>query len=302
MKHDTCLTRLRCRPEALASFAMWRAKLHTQVAAAKGFLSIEILAPHLPHTPEWKIIERFSSVEKAAAWQNSQERKRLLQELTPYVAGTIEEGLIEPRSGGITEVFVTQSAPDKEEEYKCWLAKIHAIEATFDGFQSVYIQSPSTSTAKNWLTLLQFDTKEHLDRWLVSPERKGLLKEAEHLIESLDSHRVISGYSGWFSSLAKGKALPPVWKQTMLVLLVLYPIVMLQLLFLNPRLTWLNWPFATFICNTISVTLISWPMMPIAIRWLGWWLTAEKWPAEILGTLVLLLLYLIEVLLFQNWG
>lgn len=297
MQHDSCLTKVSIRPEEVASFAKWQAKLYRIVSTQKGFLSLEILAPHPPHTAEWQIIERFYSFEDAMIWQNSDERDLLLKELTP-IAEEVKANLMEPRTGGITEVFVTQVAPSKKEEYKQWIAKIHEVEATFEGFQSVYVQAPTSSLAKNWLTMLQFDTKEHLDKWLASQERKKLLEEAKQLIESLESHRVSSGYSGWFSRLAKEEMLPPVWKQTCLVLLVLYPIVMLQILFLNPHLTWLKEPVAMFICNAISVSLISYPMMPIAIYFLRWWLITDSTRVTVIGTFVLLLLYAIEVLLF----
>lgn len=284
------MLKVRIRPDALDIFAKWQAKLYAQIAQAPGFVSLEIMAPCLPQTPEWCILERFSSVDAARQWKEA--CKGLYSELIPYAE--IKESPTEEHSGGVTEVFVTQVAPDKEGEYKRWIAKIHEIESTFAGFQSVYVQSPATNATNNWLTLLRFDTKEHLDCWLQSDERKALLEEAKHLITSLDSHRVISGYSGWFQNMA----LPAVWKQTMLVLLVLYPIVMLQTRFLNPYLTFLSQPVAMFLCNVISVTLISWPLMPIAIKCLRWWLEAEKRQQVLLGIFVLLVLYLIEILVF----
>ncbi len=271
------------------------------IGKAPGFVSIEILAPMMPHKPEWTIIERFRSFEEASLWLQSDARAALFAQVKPYLAGEIIESPVEPSSSGITEVFVTEVAPEDEEEYLKWIAKIHQVEACFPGFCGLYIQSPETSLAKNWLTLLQFDTKENLDRWLLSSERKELLEEAKSLVKSLERHRVISPYAGWFSSfINQHKALPAVWKQTMLVLLVLYPIVMLQLKFLMPQLASLNQPVAVFISNIISVTLISWPLMPLAILFLSWWLTPEKKSPLLtyMGTLVLVLLYLLEIWLF----
>src|SRR5262249_32985415 len=140
-------------------------------------------------------------------------------------------------------------------------------------FRGVYVKSPTPGQGENWITLLRFDSQEHLDRWLTSKERKEVLKEARPLITSLESHRVISPFAGWFASTATDGRIPPVWKQTCLVLLVLFPIVMLELKFLLPLTKNLNLSVGTFIGNAISVTLVSWPMMPIAIYFLRWWLS-----------------------------
>jgi len=77
----------------------------------------------------------------------------------------------------------------------------------------------------------------------------------------------------------------------------------LELKYLLPRLTDLNSSLATFIGNSISVTLISWPMMPIAILFLGWWLAPKpekRLQATLWGTIFIILLYLAEIALFWN--
>ena len=51
----------------------------------------------------------------------------------------------------------------------------------------------------------------------------------------------------------------------MLVILMLFPIVMLEIRFLSPLLKGVNTSPATFIGNVISVFLLAWLFMPIAI-------------------------------------
>ena len=86
----------------------------------------------------------------------------------------------------------------------------------------------------------------------------------------------------------------------MIVLLVLFPIVMLEIKFLSPLTSGLNPSLATFIGNAISVSLVSWPMIPIAIWFLEWWLSPQedkRLQATLVGTGVVLLLYLLEIAL-----
>jgi len=265
-------TKVRIPPSLKNAFIDWQTKLNAIIVAFPGFVSLEILSPTEASQGAWIIVQRFSKESLSMNWHQSAECRALMEELknllSEYGPAEIQETYSEASEmqGGVTEVFVTQVAPGKEIAYRDWIARIHQAEAKFPGFRGVYVQSPRHHQGENWITLLQFDSLDNLDNWLSSPERKKVLRESADLISALESHRVISAYAGWFASLAKEGEIPPVWKQTMLVLLVLFPIVVLELKYLSPLTAMLNSSLATFISNAISVTLIAWPMMPIAIR------------------------------------
>jgi len=145
---------------------------------------------------------------------------------------------------------------------------------------------------------VRFSTPEQLDAWLSSPERRALLQRSAALVQGWQSRRLPSSFAGWFPS-APGQAAPPTWKQAALVLLVLYPIVMLELRFLSPLLAGLVPAVGTFIGNAISVALVSWPLMPLAVSGLAWWLQprpAVHARTEILGALLVAALYALELL------
>ena len=289
-------------------FIDWQSHLNTIIAAFPGFVSLEILSPTPPSLEEWLIIQRFSTPSRLSQWCQSEQRHTLIQELNQlfdHYPLRIQEEKAESQqlSGGVTEVFVTQVAPGMEKAYREWFAKIHQVEARFPGFRGVYLQSPSKVQGNHWITLLQFDNQTHLDHWLLSPEREKILQESTQFVSSLESHRVISPYAGWFASLKKSEAIPSVWKQTMVVLLVLFPIVMLELKYLSMLTRGMNPALATFIGNAISVTLIAWPFMPIAISCLNWWLSpqhSKKAQATLIGTGIVIFLYLIEIILFWH--
>jgi hypothetical protein len=59
-----------------------------------------------------------------------------------------------------------------------------------------------------------------------------------------------------------------------------------------------------FISNAISVFLIGWPLMPLAIRGLGWWLQppAHSYRRDnLLGLLILASLFILEIAIFWNF-
>ena len=68
------------------------------------------------------------------------------------------------------------------------------------------------------------------------------------------------------------------WKTACLVLLTLFPVVMLELRFLNPHIEAFNPAVRTFIGNAISVGLTTWPLMPLAILGFHAWLFPEGQP------------------------
>lgn len=301
-------TKVKVPPECMAAFSDWQAKLNTAIAKSPGFVSLEILSSLEKEMPTWTLVQRFHDPRDVVAWRASPDRLKLLEELKGLLGkegqGFIQEMETESSNlqGGVTEVFVTQIALEQEEAYREWIAKIHRVEATFPGFRGMYVQSPKTSNGRCWITLLQFDTPENLDRWLSSSERQEVLKESTSLISSFESHRIISPYAGWFSSIAKD-GVPAVWKQTMVVLLVLFPVVMFELKYLSPWTANLNLSLGTFIGNAISVSLLAWPLMPLAIWLLSWWLipsSKHNLGVTLGGFLLMMGLYAAEIALLWH--
>jgi len=89
----------------------------------------------------------------------------------------------------------------------------------------------------------------------------------------------------------------------MLVVLGLFPIVMVELHFLSPLLSGLHSAVSTFIGNVISVVLIAWLFMPLAISALNWWVLPAKESARWInpaGIALLVALYAIEIAAFWH--
>jgi hypothetical protein len=88
----------------------------------------------------------------------------------------------------------------------------------------------------------------------------------------------------------------------MVVLLMLFPIVMLELRFLTPLTRRTDAVVGTFIGNALSVGLLTWPVMPVANRALDWWLRPRPRTARritLLGTALLIAFYVVTILVFE---
>lgn len=93
-------------------------------------------------------------------------------------------------------------------------------------------------------------------------------------------------------------AIEPVWKQSMLILLVLFPVVMLENLYLFPHLYSFNPVLARFLGVVLIVCSISWILMPSVLYFLGWWLNPDSKKQEYKGFVIVVCLYLIEICFF----
>jgi antibiotic biosynthesis monooxygenase (ABM) superfamily enzyme len=290
------LAKFQLRPDAENLFAEWQARALTHAAGFEGFLNSEI-------TPSaqglaWNVLLRFADSARLEAWRKSETWHRLLEDAAPLLAekSSIEVEVKEGEGGsGVVEVIITQVKPGKEAAYRDWETRIQQAQSKFPGYRGSYVQPP-VSGELGWTTLMRFDTADQLDRWLKSPERAALVKEAESLVDYAHLQRMGTSFPGWFPTDPKTGKGPPNWKAGMLVLLGLFPIVMLETRFLklpvNPSL-------GMFIGNSISVALTTYLTMPLFIKVLHWWLfpksDASKIAVNAAGAALIFLLYAISV-------
>ena len=300
----TLLAKFRLRNDAENQFAAWQARTLTQAAGFAGFLNSEI-------TPSgdalsWAVMLRFANTQHLDTWRKSDTWRRLLEDVQPLLAEKssidveVQEG---GPDGGVVEVIITQVKPGKEAAYREWETKIQQAQSKFPGYRGSYVQPPVTGEL-GWTTLMRFDTAAQLDKWLKSPERAALVREAEPLIDYAHLQRMGTSFPGWFPTDPKTGQGPPNWKAAMLVLLGLFPIVMLESFFLSPRLASLNFSLALFIGNTISVALTTWLTMPVFIKALDWWLFPKPDAPKSVhwkGTLLIFAFYALSVAIFWKF-
>jgi antibiotic biosynthesis monooxygenase (ABM) superfamily enzyme len=115
---------------------------------------------------------------------------------------------------------------------------------------------------------------------------------------------VRTGFDQWFPVSAAGATPPAAWKQNMLVLLMLYPVVFLFGAFIQtPLLTGraaLPFAVALFIGNVASVLLLNY-LVPWTSNRFAWWLQpvgANVRRIDIAGTALVVALYAAMVLAF----
>jgi len=304
----TVITNTRVRDGRDKEFETWQERMNDVISGFDGFLSREVLPPTPPDQLDWVIIQRFERPDQLKAWLDSSQRAEMLAQISPALEDEDavnvfvgHEADADGSQGPVTAVIMTEVTPGHEREFQQWHARVKARQSTYPGFLGCEVQPPTGMFQEEWVTLLRFDSKEHLDNWLESVERRQLLREAEEIIDRSTERQVRTSFEGWFRFGADHRP-PPIWKQSAIVLLVLFPVVMLEIAFLNPLLQWMNVAPATFIGNLISVGLLGWPLMPLAIKAMQWWLSPRPQAGSLVrwgGPVLLVSLYAISIVFFH---
>jgi uncharacterized protein len=303
----TAVTTVRVRQGEEGAFAGWLTELNKTVATFPGYISSVVIPPVPPLQADWVLVQRFQALDQLGAWLDSDARRSLLAESASLLVDEGTTNVIEGTSTDaspqdmVTEIITVSVKPGKEEAYRAWVERIRQMEARFPGYQGLQLQPPIPGLQDDWVSLLRFDTSEHLNAWLESDARRAALREAEPFIEQREQ-QVATAFSGWFTfGDVPGQQAPPNWKQAMVVLLTLFPVVMLELLYLSPLLQSLNLAVATFIGNLLSVAALTWLLVPWANRAFDWWLrpAPEDSPrTEAAGISLIIGLYALAVVVF----
>jgi antibiotic biosynthesis monooxygenase (ABM) superfamily enzyme len=119
--------------------------------------------------------------------------------------------------------------------------------------------------------MVTFDSDDHLEAWLGSEDRAALIAQSEGIARDTAMRWVRSGFKGWFDiARPAGVEQPAPWKFTWPILVGLYPIVMLEILFMNNKLACMDLAFSNLIGNTLSVALLGWPVVAVLTKLMGW--------------------------------
>lgn len=291
-------------------FASWQAATGEVVARFPGFIEQRINPPAPPAQVDWVILQRFMSAREAVGWLNSAERLGRVAGIQKVLVGSDDVHLVRDGSSGVlpapvSAVIATRVKPGQEMAYRAWEQRIAAAQSKAPGFQGYRFEPPIPGVQEEWVSILRFDTEANLQGWFDSPERQALLKDSDAFTEEFHTRVVRTGFDQWFPS-AQGSSAPSpaAWKQNMLVVLMLYPVVFLfGLLVHGPVLMGMvHLPFAAalFIGNVASVLILS-KLVPWVSRRFDWWLQPADGAngTHIAGAAIVAVLYVAMILLFM---
>ncbi|MGH3145825.1 MAG: antibiotic biosynthesis monooxygenase [Rubrobacter sp.] len=303
----TAVTAVQVREGEEGAFVGWLTELNRTISTFSGYVSAVVLPPVPPSQSDWVMVQRFRTIEQLRDWLDSDARRSLLDRSASQLADEGTTNVIQGTSSElsphdmVTEIITVSVRPGMEDAYRNWVERIRQMESRFPGYQGLQLQPPIPGLQEDWVALLRFDTSEHLNAWLESDARHDALREVEQYIDRREQ-QVATSFSGWFTFGDSPGQAPPSWKQSMIVLLTLYPIVMLELLFLYPLTRPLGMAEATFIGNLLSVATTGFLLIPLALRAFEWWLLPKPNDSpgvEVAGTALVVGLYVLSIFVFS---
>ncbi|MEO1396416.1 MAG: hypothetical protein AAFV90_26280 [Cyanobacteria bacterium J06634_5] len=198
--------------------------------------------------------------------------------------------------------------------FRWWHSKLTRRAKRFKGYIRTDLCAPVKGNRAGqplkWYSIVHFDSTERLNQWMKSRDRETLIKSGQKTFSSYQFISFATGLEGWFSSKTGTEQVglgPPAWKQNAAVILALYPTVMLQSALFAALGFTQSWPVpnAMIVNNIITSSLLTWAVMPLVTRLLGFWLQPTPQPitrkTEILGLGAVILALGLSVLLFNQF-
>ncbi|KFG10016.1 antibiotic biosynthesis monooxygenase [Streptomyces scabiei] len=311
----TVVTSQKVREGLDDEYRRWQEKMNQVVRHFDGFAGTETYPPGPPGSGEerqWVVVFRFSDMDQLTAWLDSTTREELLTEGRPLLEGSPRQEVLagsEPavpdREEGVTAVISHDVRQGREEDFEHWQTKVLKAQEKFPGFMGNELFRPVKGIQDHWVVVFRYDTREHLDAWLDSDVRERLLREGREYFSAYDVRKVGSAFSGWFrfGEGAGTEEIPPNWKQAMTVVLALYPTVMVLNLTVGHGFDVVGVPgyLALFFGNVLSVSILTWLLMPLVNRALAFWLQPGRTRTvgvHVAGAAVVVLCWALCILLF----
>lgn len=172
----------------------------------------------------------------------------------------------------VTVLITRRAKKGREEEIKKLMREIFDVASSFEGHQGGRYFFPEKPDSSDFAVIFRFDTKENLNIWLASRERKSFYDRLNPLVQD-ESLRKIYGLECLFASTPDS---PPKWKMVIILICVIYPLVIILSIFYS----WLLGDSVHFsvraLCSlATSVILTTYAILPLVTRLLKNWLCKD---------------------------
>lgn len=177
---------------------------------------------------------------------------------------------------GATVVITHRVRLGRESRYDEWLNEIGPLCRSSEGHLDWQIIRPLAGLTSTYTVIIRFDTREHLQNWMGSEQRKRLIEKVRPLLARDDDFTIRSGLDFWFAPEGAEARVPVRWKQFLVTWSAIYPLVLGVPLVVVPILRGLKIPqdryLDTLIITGTVVSLMVYLVMPRYTKFVRRWL------------------------------
>ncbi len=284
-----------------SEFQAWQKLINEEVQHFSGFLGMDIHQPAVNEsTDEWIVVYQFQNEKLLKIWLNSKERAKALAATPDIFYNKQSQYTINDKKAsehGQTIIISHKVIPGKEAEYEAAIRVLNDAVQRFPGFVSCETFQPTAENDEHTI-LLHFNNKANMDRWLNSPERKAGRETLYRTTAAHNTNVIGTGFGSWFSFNAEDGIAAAAWKQTMVVICGLFPVVMILSSTLGNFMNSMNVAptYSIFINSALSTIILTWVAMPVLSRLMDWWLSPKSTTKQTsLGLFLIIVVYAIEI-------
>ena len=175
-------------------------------------------------------------------------------------------------AGSVTTTITRRVKPGHEAAYEKFLADISAAAGAFPGYLGEEVFRPAGGQSE-YRIVYRFDSAAHLRGWLVSEERAAWLQRAEPHVAGPMRTQFLTGLEAWFTLPNRpGTPAPPPYKMAILTWVTIFPLITLVVVASGPLLGSLPLVARLAVTTLVTVSLMTWVVMPRVTRLLHRWL------------------------------
>lgn len=181
---------------------------------------------------------------------------------------------IQQQPDAVTLVISEVVETSRLQEYEAWTKGINQAAQQAEGFLGVEIIRPRDHDYPEYVVIVKFDNYKHLRQWLTSSTYQSWMAEAHQFISVRSQQELPSGLEMWFTlpQASQGRSQPAFYKQVVIGVLAVYPLILLANALLGPLLNGLHPLLGLFISVIFVSTLLTYPVMPWLTKLLNNWL------------------------------
>lgn len=180
------------------------------------------------------------------------------------------------REQGATVVITHRVRDGAQDGYEEWLDQIAPACKAWPGHLDWHIVRPIKGLTATYTVVIRFDTREHLEAWMTSADRKRLIEDVQPLLAREDDFFIRSGLDFWFMPEGARSKLPVRWKQFLATWSAIFPLAFLVPLAVLPALRVAGIPqwrlLTTCVVTGVIVFLMTYVVMPRYTKLIKNWL------------------------------
>ena len=177
----------------------------------------------------------------------------------------------------VTAVASRRVKPGREREFEEWVAGIFAAANRAPGYLGSEVLRPSDPGDDEYRIVFRFDRASNLRAWEDSEERQHWLEKSRPLLREEEKVHVLTGLETWFTLPSRpAEPPPPRYKMAVVTWLAVVPVVFVMFSLFGQWLSLLPALLRTLVFAAVTVTLMTYVVMPRMTRLFSFWLYPDR--------------------------